>query len=614
MTTAFQSRAALAPLTIGIAGLLFCWPLARYGYPANTDDAQWHVNYSELFLRGLSKGVIYPRWLADMNDGLGSPIFYFYPPLAYYLTSLLGSVTGDQSGLGMLAMAVAVILVASGMTAYAWLRLWVGRPSATAGAVLYMAMPYHLMIDLWTRSAFTEFAAFVWVPLMFLAVEDVRAGRPRGVPLLSLIAALLMVTHLITAMLCAGVLVLYLLLRFRDPLAFARAGGAAVVGLGLAAVYLIPVLTMRSGVLMLVPPLSNGVFLFAQAAGLGEPPRVVLWVALDLLFFGQVAVCLFLLVCHKAAPAPAGRVGLICAGIALILLLSMVVWFAPLWRLLPVLRNVQYPFRVDTIVDFAIVTSTAILIDGLIDRRLPLRWLPPACLVGFVVLGVVQPIPPILRGNFGAPNAHFEKIVAVRFDSGVFRPLASVSRLPVDRAFEAGTPVQPDTPRLQAGDGATAVVRNWSPGLIDADVEATRPTTLDVGQLYFEPWKAWANGVALPVGPSPDLGLIRVQVPVGHSRIVIRLGYSQAEKWGWTISIVSVLLWFGLLGYSRRRIAGFGSGGMDARHACRTELLPAPAQSGSRCGPQLQAADRMTQGDTVCPIRLQSSSLRAGAD
>jgi uncharacterized membrane protein len=99
MTTRSLARAVIAPVAIVVSGLLYCWPLVRYGYPADTDDARWHVVYAEQFLRELSGGVIYPRWLSGMDDGLGSPTFYFYPPLSYYLTSLLASVTGDRNGL-----------------------------------------------------------------------------------------------------------------------------------------------------------------------------------------------------------------------------------------------------------------------------------------------------------------------------------------------------------------------------------------------------------------------------------------------------------------------------------------------------------------------------------
>src|SRR5882762_6415994 len=40
------------------------------------------------FAEQLRHGVLYPRWLPLSHGGLGSPVFYYYPPLAFYLASI----------------------------------------------------------------------------------------------------------------------------------------------------------------------------------------------------------------------------------------------------------------------------------------------------------------------------------------------------------------------------------------------------------------------------------------------------------------------------------------------------------------------------------------------
>ncbi|MDJ0636402.1 MAG: hypothetical protein QNJ34_24710 [Xenococcaceae cyanobacterium MO_188.B29] len=52
-------------------------------------DMRWHITWLQHFSKQLAEGILYPRWLAGTNYGYGSPTFVFYPPLVYYLGSLI---------------------------------------------------------------------------------------------------------------------------------------------------------------------------------------------------------------------------------------------------------------------------------------------------------------------------------------------------------------------------------------------------------------------------------------------------------------------------------------------------------------------------------------------
>ena len=62
-------------------------------------DLRWHSLWILHFSQQLSKGIVYPSWLSGVNYGYGSPTFVFYPPLTYYLGSLIKliSLTVKQS-------------------------------------------------------------------------------------------------------------------------------------------------------------------------------------------------------------------------------------------------------------------------------------------------------------------------------------------------------------------------------------------------------------------------------------------------------------------------------------------------------------------------------------
>src|SRR5437870_7276042 len=70
----------------GAIALQFVMPFV---YPIVGHDAPVHLNWLEQFPRLFREGNLYPRWMPDSFWGFGSPAFYFYPPLAYWLASLI---------------------------------------------------------------------------------------------------------------------------------------------------------------------------------------------------------------------------------------------------------------------------------------------------------------------------------------------------------------------------------------------------------------------------------------------------------------------------------------------------------------------------------------------
>jgi hypothetical protein len=210
----------------------------------------WHTNFSTQLLAG----DLYPRWLLDMNGGLGSPVFFFYAPLPYYITALLAPfLHGGTYGLAHLGASLSLALVASGLTAYLWLGETTGRASAAAAAaVVYMLAPYHLGVDVYTRGAFAEAWAFVWMPLVLYFVRRLlTAGDafPLALPGLALGYAALVATHLPTTLIFSLVPPCYALFGAGAPTQRKRVllltVGGMSLGIGLACIYLLPALATQ---------------------------------------------------------------------------------------------------------------------------------------------------------------------------------------------------------------------------------------------------------------------------------------------------------------------------------------------------------------------------------
>ena len=163
-----MAQARLHLLIITVAGLLFALPALVSSCLAG-HDFFFHVMFSHHFTDQLLDGELYPRWMQYMNAGFGSPTFFFYAPLPYYITSLFSFIEwGDSSGTLPLIFSACVALIASGVTAYFWLKEFTSPKFALIIAIIYMVLPYHFVVYFYIRFAFAELWSFVWMPLILL--------------------------------------------------------------------------------------------------------------------------------------------------------------------------------------------------------------------------------------------------------------------------------------------------------------------------------------------------------------------------------------------------------------------------------------------------------------
>src|SRR6185503_11624055 len=96
-------------------------------------------------------GTLYPRWLPGSHDGLGAPVFYYYPPLAFYPAGLLAAL--GASPYAAILATFGLAFAGAGAAMYRWAQGWTNHP--LAAALFYMAAPYHVA-DFYGRGALAE--------------------------------------------------------------------------------------------------------------------------------------------------------------------------------------------------------------------------------------------------------------------------------------------------------------------------------------------------------------------------------------------------------------------------------------------------------------------------
>jgi hypothetical protein len=324
-----------SPRSLHPYGILACiaiiamLPAFLFG-PGETHSASYNFVWIRQFGEAMAQGNLYPRWLPDSFEGLGSPAFYFYPPLVYWLAGgidALGATTHQAINIAGLAL-----IFASGVTMHIWLAARGTRP--LLGASLYMILPYHLL-DFYTRGALAELGAFIWLPLIALGIQ--RLPERRGMILLALSYGGLSITHLPVAMLTGLFLIAPLIAHryWRDRTILWPALIAGTLAIGLAAFYLLPALTLQDRI--------------SSALLWGGRYRPSTWTVGTMYFAIVPCIALATAVLSFATRS-------VWTGITLLACIAGLNLIPHLWDL-PPLDKAQFPWRLMCIAEFAAITS-----------------------------------------------------------------------------------------------------------------------------------------------------------------------------------------------------------------------------------------------------------------
>jgi hypothetical protein len=371
-------------ISLGVA-LLIVAPFFLLG-TASGHDFEFHAA-SWLDAAGQWKeGIAFPQWTEWANHGFGEPRFIFYPPLSWMLGAALGLVIPWSA---VPIVFIVLVQTVAGLCAFALLRKVTSRGGALFGSACYAANPYALLV-VYMRSDFAEQLGTAFFPLLVLlalriagifgmeAPNDGEIGfapaemgrrspaaphpKPRGasrdIALFALVFAVVWLSNAPAGVMASygmALVFFWAVLRQRSWLPGLRGGAGLALGFGLTTFYLLPAAYEQRWV-NIEQALSSGLqpvqnFLFTVM----EDPEHTLfnWIA------SGIAISLIVTTGIAAVWSRRGAISqaiapdenerneawnamllLAAAGTALMLPVTNI-----LWRLLPKLRFVQFPWR-----------------------------------------------------------------------------------------------------------------------------------------------------------------------------------------------------------------------------------------------------------------------------
>uniref|UniRef100_UPI0022EB6892 hypothetical protein n=1 Tax=Falsiroseomonas oryzae TaxID=2766473 RepID=UPI0022EB6892 len=191
------------PLLVAVTLAAAIGPLWVSGLPESFASSGQDADVALLWLNGfgaeMAQGSWWPRWLFEGNRGFGSPAFLFYPPLAYWVAAGLQRALRLEAA-DALVLAAMLWRVGAAALAYVWLRRHVGRLAALAGTALFSLHVHDMLVEPLVGFPYAELAGTCFLLLTLIAAETRRPA-----PWVAAAFALLVLTHLPSAVLAGGV-------------------------------------------------------------------------------------------------------------------------------------------------------------------------------------------------------------------------------------------------------------------------------------------------------------------------------------------------------------------------------------------------------------------------
>lgn len=555
-----QPRPVIVLATLLLTALLLVGStLIRGAGPS--DSVVYNTVWVHEFIEALRRGELPPRWLPGAFQGLGAPSFYYYPPMAFYVAAVVDFVTLHKlNALQVTAWANFLLLLASGGGMFAWLRGRAGDRWALIGAVAYMLAPYHT-IDFYFRGAFAEVTAYAVLPWLLLGLER-AASHGRGIALLALSYAALILSHLPSALLVT-LIIIPAVVGWRvwtaapaDRIAVAaRCLAGGVLGLALAAVYLGPALLMQKDaqLVWLWGGDTDGWSLLAfsrwPAGGFMTKIALSSWCA------GAAGLAALL----AAIDAPRRRTAVPAMLFGAVAVLATVLHALPwVWKVQP-LSQVQFAYRIIVVSEAAAVAAVCLAAVSGRPRRLAALMVVPAVLAGWLLvlawpgLRAVTTIPVDPGGEAliaagRAPNEHLP------------------AGYPVYPAFDDHDLLNafPGQPLVALGEtgGKVLAASGFPDGSVAMDLDLPAPTTVTVKRFYFPSWRAervdGRQKTPLQAQPIGATRFVSFQAQAGRHVYRIRQVATPVERASNAVTLAALLVVAALLAapaVTRRRRA-----------------------------------------------------------
>lgn len=490
--------------------------LTQQSLPAG-HDMLLHVFQADQFQRSIASGNIYPRWMSDANNGLGSPTFIFYAPLSYYVVAVIHTMAPSFGHSMIIAIWVSFFL--SGVTMYVTANKIYSKTDSLLTAIIYQILPFHLL-DLYNRGTLAELYAYVLVPLVFLSLHRISTTKNSfwSAIGLSFSYAGLVLTHLVTGFMTsvvAGIYIVYISCARKDKRIFLVSTSALISGLGLSFFYLFPAFFEQKYVhidyitnCMVCDYKENFLFSLKEIPQILEDFYQQLHIAtlLEVTFFLYAITILFKIRNNELF----NSTNLIYYFLFALAFYLTTPLSSAAWNFIPGFSKLQFPWRWILIMELLLCIIVADIFNRVqLQPRLKLMTrlylLTPIAIISALIIFKANMLPEKERTLLDSP-LQLRRYLEYTWEY-----------LPIWTDIEAETIENQNKKDIRIVSGvAKYYITDWLPGRRNGEINATTPAKVQIGTFYYPGWQLSIDGKETPFEIQNKSGMMTFYIPQGR--------------------------------------------------------------------------------------------------
>lgn len=507
-----KNRAAL--IICILAGLVLVKPLFTQGFP-ETHDGQNHLARIANYYLAARQGQLPPRWAPNLDAGFGYPTLNFNYPLANLIA------------LPMIAVNIpieetlkAIILgafIGGGVGMYLFSRLRFSNTASLISGILYMYTPYQLL-NIYVRGNIGEtlaLALFPWV--IYLLHQHIIKRSRLSYLALALVCSMFLLSHNLLALLSLPIFIAYTFSVF-TPAQIRTLTAPAINALLIIAFFWIPALAEKSYIIIDQTPLNrefaNHFPTFSQlvssAWGYGYSligPVDGLSFQIGIFSILTIGLSIIILTLKQSRNI---RWLYVFLAVFLLATVCMLSFTLPMWKAIPFLAYIQFPWRLL----FFTSVSASIIAAWLIDTTPYRKVVIFICIL--YALHITSYAHP--SSTFHFPDDHW-------FSFALTTTVLNEND-PVWFSRNTSFSLFPDPHTLVISDAETTdiSITSWTGTRHHYTIDTPTPTRVTEKTTYFPGWETSLDGSKIDLLDSAkeNHGLISFVVPAGNSTIITR--------------------------------------------------------------------------------------------
>lgn len=492
-----------------------------------THDGEYHIVRLMYFDQELKGGQFPVRFARSMVYGYGSPLFTFFYPQIYYWGSLVYSFIPTYSESLKLVAVVASIL--SIIFMFEWLSRHYSKFASVIGTLLFLLVPYRFVIT-YVTGAHQMLLSLMWLPLLLLSIFEVRKKKIWLI-LEAVAMAGLITAHNVSALIFFPLVLIYIFVLDYDRRqgeSWIRPTFGVVWGILLSASFLLPALLESSYVYLGKnvsvnyqehwPTLSQLIYSkwgygFSDSggkAGLSFQLGLAQWIVVGLAAI-TAPISLF-----KRKKGKTENLLWLCWLIFVASFFMMLPISDFVWRAIPLVQQIQFPWRILILVMVATSVMGAFLSGKL-----------PRVLMILIVLLAIY-----------ANRNHLRSWERIRYSDADYVNNSELYNGTTDIAHES----LPKWVTILPFSAPTFLISDI-PGILRHDGEKitlAKDAIVPINKFYYPSQKVVVDGILTPSKPTAK-GLIEVSMSKGTHTVSVELVKTDIEKAADLISVVSLV-------------------------------------------------------------------------